>query len=70
MPTKTNPSHRFVAAERPPHLKAIAPWEGIADYYHELLGRGGIPNHAFVDQRGSGYCGANTLIYLENLKNC
>ncbi|KAI1610764.1 Alpha/Beta hydrolase protein [Exophiala viscosa] len=49
----------FIAAERPPHLKAIAPWEGIADYYRELLGRGGIPNHAFVDYRGSGYCGKN-----------
>ena len=51
---------RLIAAERPPHLKAIAPWEGIADYYRELLGRGGIPNYAFVDYRGSGYCGANT----------
>ncbi|KIX02765.1 uncharacterized protein Z518_08707 [Rhinocladiella mackenziei CBS 650.93] len=49
----------FIAAERPPHLKAIAPWEGIADYYRELLGRGGIPNYAFVDYRGSGYCGKN-----------
>ncbi|QKX62957.1 uncharacterized protein TRUGW13939_10125 [Talaromyces rugulosus] len=49
----------FIAAERPPHLKAIAPWEGIADYYRELLGRGGIPNDAFVDYRGSGYCGKN-----------
>lgn len=48
---------RFIAAERPPHLKAIAPWEGIADYYRELLGRGGIPNYAFVDYRGGGYCG-------------
>ncbi|KIW63982.1 hypothetical protein PV04_08942 [Phialophora macrospora] len=47
----------FIAAERPPHLKAIAPWEGIADYYRELLGRGGIPNTAFVDYRGGGYCG-------------
>jgi len=49
----------FIAAERPPHLKAIAPWEGIADYYREMLGRGGIPNYAFVDYRGSGYCGKN-----------
>lgn len=48
---------RFIAAERPPHLTAIAPWEGIVDYYRELLGRGGIPIDAFVDYRGSGYCG-------------
>jgi predicted acyl esterase len=55
---RVNTPFRFIAAERPPHLKAIAPWEGIADYYRELLGRGGIPNDAFVDYRGSGYCGA------------
>lgn len=54
---------RFIAAERPPHLRAIAPWEGLADYYREMLGRGGIPNPAFVDYRGSGYCGA-TASYL------
>lgn len=56
-PPRANLRRRFIAAERPPHLKAIAPWEGIADYYRELLGRGGIPNYAFVDYRGSGYCG-------------
>ncbi|KAJ9502693.1 hypothetical protein H2202_001815 [Exophiala xenobiotica] len=49
----------FIAAERPPHLKAIAPWEGFANHYREMLGRGGIPNPAFVDYRGSGYCGKN-----------
>lgn len=57
-PTRTNAYPRFIAAEQPPHLKAIAPWEGMADYYRELLCRGGIPNYAFVDYRGSGYCGA------------
>ena len=57
---------RFVAAERPPHLKAIAPWEGVADHYREMLGRGGIPNPAFVDYRGSGYCGAYSVYALTN----
>ena len=55
------PLGRFIAAERPPHLKAIAPWEGFADSYRELLGRGGIPNPSFVDYRGSGYCGTNFI---------
>lgn len=50
-------SCRFIAAEKPPHLKAIAPWEGIADHYRELIGRGGVPNDAFVDYRSGGYCG-------------
>ncbi|KPI34684.1 Cocaine esterase [Cyphellophora attinorum] len=37
----------FIAAERPPHLKAIAPWEGVGDFYRQSLCRGGIPNTAF-----------------------
>lgn len=40
---------RFIAAEKPPHLKAIAPWEGISDFYRESISRGGIPNPAFWD---------------------
>ena len=48
---------RFIAAEKPPHLKAIAPWEGLADYYRELMVRGGIPNTTFMEYRGSGYVG-------------
>lgn len=68
-PTRTNAYPRFIAAEQPPHLKAIAPWEGMADYYRELLCRGGIPNYAFVDYRGSGYCGATTNL-SETYENC
>ncbi|OAL51437.1 alpha/beta-hydrolase [Pyrenochaeta sp. DS3sAY3a] len=37
----------FVAALKPPHLKAIAPWEGAADFYRETFCRGGIPNTGF-----------------------
>lgn len=40
---------RYIAAEKPPHLKAIAPWEGIGDFYRESICRGGIPNYAFWD---------------------
>ena len=36
-------SQWFAAAERPPHLAAIAPWEGMSDYYRNMAVRGGIP---------------------------
>ncbi|KAH7114915.1 Alpha/Beta hydrolase protein [Dactylonectria macrodidyma] len=39
----------LIAAEKPPHLKALAPWEGLGDYYRESICRGGIPDHAFWD---------------------
>ncbi|MFE0678490.1 CocE/NonD family hydrolase [Streptomyces sp. NPDC058867] len=32
------------AALRPPHLKAIIPWEGLADSYRDIAYRGGIPS--------------------------
>ncbi len=31
-----------IAAERPPHLKAIMPWNCVADYYREATHHGGI----------------------------
>lgn len=39
----------MIAAEKPPHLKAIALWEGIGDFYRESICRGGIPNSMFWD---------------------
>ncbi|KIW16358.1 hypothetical protein PV08_06409 [Exophiala spinifera] len=42
----------FTAAEKPPHLKAMAPWEGLGDFYRETLCRGGIPNPLFWDLLG------------------
>jgi predicted acyl esterase len=36
-------SQWFIAAERPPHLAAIAPWEGLSDLMREVSLRGGIP---------------------------
>jgi uncharacterized protein len=35
------------ASEQPPHLAAIAPWEGLTDLYREVLARGGVPRTAF-----------------------
>lgn len=38
-----------VAEARPPHLAAIAPWEGLRDLYRDSMCRGGIPNTVFHD---------------------
>ncbi|KAH6722758.1 Alpha/Beta hydrolase protein [Leptodontidium sp. MPI-SDFR-AT-0119] len=37
----------FIAAEKPPQLKAMAPWEGVGDLYRETICRGGIPSPFF-----------------------
>ena len=36
-----------IAAEQPPHLACIAPWEGTGDIYRESLFEGGIPALGF-----------------------
>lgn len=41
-------SQWFVAALKPPHLAAIAPWEGAADVYRDTSCRGGIPDTIFT----------------------
>lgn len=38
----------FIAAEQPPHLSCIAPWEGLTDLYRESLCRGGVPFKPFL----------------------
>ncbi len=35
--------------EKPPHLKAIAPWEGATDFRRHVLERGGIGNFPFIN---------------------
>jgi uncharacterized protein len=40
----------FTAAEQPPHLAAINPWEGVSDVYRDLVMRGGMPDTGFVRQ--------------------
>lgn len=42
-------SQWFIAAERPEHLAAIAPWEGFCDHYRESGTRGGIPTPEFPE---------------------
>lgn len=43
-------SQWFAAAEQPPHLAAINPWEGMSDTYRDLVLRGGIPDSGFAKQ--------------------
>lgn len=52
-------SQWYIAAQNPPHLAAIAPWEGTSDLYREWLAPGGIPHPGFPnliygDMRGPG----------------
>ncbi len=39
----------FIAAEQPPHLAAIAPWEGTSDMYREFVSENGIPAPGFMN---------------------
>jgi len=53
-------SQWYIAAEQPPHLTCIAPWEGTADLYREFASDNGIPGPGFNNfvmsiARGSGY---------------
>jgi predicted acyl esterase len=47
-------SQWFTAAEQPPHLAAINPWEGVSDVYRDLVMRGGMPDTGFVRQLQDG----------------
>jgi uncharacterized protein len=47
-------SQWFTAAEQPPHLAAINPWEGVSDVYRDLMMRGGMPDIGFARQLQEG----------------
>ena len=47
-------SQWFTAAEQPPHLAAINPWEGVSDVYRDLVMRGGMPDLGFARQLQEG----------------
>ena len=49
----------FVAAQQPPHLAAIAPWEGMSDIYRDLMLRGGIPDFPFPHLLATSLVGKN-----------
>ncbi|MBL5972302.1 MAG: CocE/NonD family hydrolase [Candidatus Leucobacter sulfamidivorax] len=50
-------SQWHVAALKPPHLAAIAPWEGQAETYRESSLRGGIPDTVFSSLISGGFRG-------------
>ena len=52
-------SQWFAAAEQPPHLTAIAPWEGLSDVYRDLFMRGGMPDFAFAERLTYNFMGKN-----------
>lgn len=53
-------SQWFTAAEQPPHLAAINPWEGFSDAYRDLVMRGGMPDIGFAERlQNNSYAGNN-----------
>lgn len=54
-------SQWFIAAEQPPHLAAIAPWEGSSDIMHDHFVRGGVPNPCFADMLMQTFAGENLM---------
>jgi predicted acyl esterase len=54
-------SQWFIAAECPPHLAAIAPWEGFTDHFRDTGNRGGIPAPAFPEAIIKTFAGKNLI---------
>ena len=54
-------SQWHIAAEQPPHLACIAPWEGMSDMYRESLCEGGIPCIKFTNFATAGACGLSGI---------
>ena len=54
-------SQWFIAAARPPHLSAIAPWEGFTDVYRHHVTIGGITDTGFIEDVFEGQPGEGRL---------
>jgi predicted acyl esterase len=48
------------AANQPPHLAAIVPWEGASDSYRDVMFHGGVPETAFYRAWSRAMADANT----------
>ncbi|KAE8400812.1 Alpha/Beta hydrolase protein [Aspergillus pseudonomiae] len=57
-------SQWFIAAQKPPHLSAIAPWEALTDMYRDSSNRGGIAVAAFNEEIITTFSGPN---YIEDV---
>lgn len=55
-------SQWFIAAEKPEHLAAIAPWEGFCDHYRESGTRGGIPAPEFSEMIAETFSSAHGML--------
>lgn len=55
-------SQWFIAAEQPPHLAAIAPWEGFSDHYRETSHNGGILTPEFPELIAETFSSQNGLL--------
>ena len=55
-------SQWFIAAEKPAHLGAIAPWEGFSDHYRESGTRGGIPTPEFPEMIAETFSSAHGML--------
>lgn len=51
----------YIAAQRPPHLAAIAPWEGQDDWYRDGVFPGGVPEPGFAGTVLRTVCGNNRV---------
>lgn len=51
----------YTAAEQPPHLACIAPWEGCSDVYREFIAVGGVPEPGFNEFLLSGLRGPGRI---------
>ena len=56
-----------VAAEQPPHLKAIMPWNGVADFYREATHHGGIIQTFFYELYTRSTLGNRISVTAESL---
>src|SRR5436305_11966541 len=56
-----------VAAERPPHLKAIMPWNAVADFYREATHHGGIMQTFFYELYTRSTLGNRVSVTTEEL---
>lgn len=54
-------SQWYIAAECPPHLAAIAPWEGLTDVFRENNLRGGIPFSQFTEMIQQTFAGKGMM---------
>lgn len=53
-------SQWFVAAQKPEHLAAIAPWEGLSDCYREIATRGGVMMPEFIKMLSDSFVSTET----------